>query len=320
MIRRMLVFSLNKLNKSMYVEKACKKHGLAEHKVLVRKGSPKPTTRCIRCYKEDMLKKVSTDRIRTKANKLVFIERLGGKCMECGEVFSEWAMDFHHRDRLDKNYKVSSLLRLEITETIIKEVDKYDLLCSCCHRKRHHKEDHKSGNPVNTYTKMIKSLIVKAFGSKCQLCNIEDHYIIYDFHHINPEHKTGQLSDMVKFHMSLDIIAEEAKKCIMLCACCHMSVHATGMQLEEKEYFNYQVIADYKESRLKKYSHCKTCNKEITYGASYCLEHYTPKKTIKRPSLEELTTFLISGSYLAAGRKYGVSDNTIRKWTKTLTR
>jgi transposase-like protein len=40
------------------------------------------------------------------------------------------------------------------------------------------------------------------------------------------------------------------------------------------------------------------------------------KKVLKRPSYEELKEEVNSSSFLAAGRKYGVSDNTIRKWVK----
>jgi 5-methylcytosine-specific restriction endonuclease McrA len=43
-------------------------------------------------------------------------------------------------------------------------------------------------------------------------------------------------------------------------------------------------------------------------------------RKVERPSLEQLNFDLINLSYVAAGKKYGVSDNAIRKWIKFYTR
>lgn len=43
-------------------------------------------------------------------------------------------------------------------------------------------------------------------------------------------------------------------------------------------------------------------------------------RKVERPSLEQLNFDLASLSYVAIGKKYGVSDNAIRKWIKFYTR
>ena len=60
---------------------------------------------------------------------------------------------------------------------------------------------------------------------------------------------------------------------------------------------------------LKSKSKCKT---------KLCLKCYVAaRKNPNRPSKEQLLEELKTNSYCAVGRKYGVSDNAIRKWLKT---
>jgi hypothetical protein len=40
------------------------------------------------------------------------------------------------------------------------------------------------------------------------------------------------------------------------------------------------------------------------------------RRTVERPPYEQLRSEIAATSYLAVGRKYGVSDNAIRKWIR----
>ena len=74
----------------------------------------------------------------------------------------------------------------------------------------------------------------------------------------------------------------------------------------------------------KKTYYCKKCNKEITVKSKSGLcnrcvkqKHYSHKRKVKnRPSIEQLLKEIKETNYCAVGRKYGVSDNAIRKWLK----
>lgn len=69
----------------------------------------------------------------------------------------------------------------------------------------------------------------------------------------------------------------------------------------------------------KKYFFCKNCNKKITKNAKYNLCNTCSrlnKRKVERPSLEQLLKEVEEIGYCAVGRKYGVSDNAIRKWIK----
>ena len=82
--------------------------------------------------------------------KVKLVESLGGACFDCGYT-SEYisVFDFHHRDAAEKEYNVAELLwkwQGHISQTLLDEIKKCDLLCSNCHRIRHQKE----GYPENT--------------------------------------------------------------------------------------------------------------------------------------------------------------------------
>lgn len=62
------------------------------------------------------------------------------KCQRCPENHPA-CIDFHHRDSSQKEAKVSDMLRNGCSkESILREIEKCDPLCSNCHRKLHWKE------------------------------------------------------------------------------------------------------------------------------------------------------------------------------------
>lgn len=76
---------------------------------------------------------------RNQQNKINAIEYMGGKCFDCGGVFPPAVYDFHHLDMTTKEYNPSHVLRsLEKGKA---ELNKCVLLCSNCHRIRHHHKD-----------------------------------------------------------------------------------------------------------------------------------------------------------------------------------
>lgn len=70
----------------------------------------------------------------------------------------------------------------------------------------------------------------------------------------------------------------------------------------------------------KNNKNCVDCNKSIFHTSIRCGECATKEKFMKglkdRPSYEELKYELSISNFVQVGKKYGVSDNTIRKWLK----
>lgn len=59
---------------------------------------------------------------------------------------------------------------------------------------------------------------------------------------------------------------------------------------------------------------CGTYTKNDYYCSDKCAK--LARRTVKRPPLEQLLQDISNMSMLAVGKKYGVSDNAIRKWIK----
>lgn len=71
-----------------------------------------------------------------------------------------------------------------------------------------------------------------------------------------------------------------------------------------------------REKVIKKIFLCK-CGNTKTKESKNCEECYHKKRRrVERPPLDELIKEVEEFGYCATGRKYGVSDNAIRKWMK----
>ena len=60
-------------------------------------------------------------------------------------------------------------------------------------------------------------------GGCCSVCKNKFPLAVYDFHHL--ENKKDDIASMFNYS-SEEKIAEEVKKCILLCANCHRITHA----------------------------------------------------------------------------------------------
>ena len=94
-------------------------------------------------------------------------------------------------------------------------------------------------NEPMTYKQKGKLALVRAFGSKCQLCGNEYPYQIYEFHHIDPSEKDEGLAN-IGFAV-IDRICEEAIKTVMLCPNCHRYHHYVEAQTFARSSFSARV-------------------------------------------------------------------------------
>lgn len=66
-------------------------------------------------------------------------------------------------------------------------------------------------------------------------------------------------------------------------------------------------------------NYCLRCKKKISSTARYCRDCYAySNRKVNRPSKEELYSFLVinKGNFTLAGKKYGVSANSVKKWCR----
>jgi len=57
-------------------------------------------------------------------------------CIDCGESHPA-CLDFHHRNPEEKEIEIAIAIEDWSLERLKKEIVKYEILCSNCHRKRH---------------------------------------------------------------------------------------------------------------------------------------------------------------------------------------
>lgn len=85
-------------------------------------------TRCKKC--QGLLNEENRVKRRMEA-----IEYKGGKCERCGYSKYRGALEFHHKDPLQKDIK--SFRPGVARKKFLAEVDKCELLCANCHREAH---------------------------------------------------------------------------------------------------------------------------------------------------------------------------------------
>jgi len=81
--------------------------------------------------------KISSKQKTYRLKRKDFLSKIKKKfngCGKCGYNICDAALEFHHLDPSEKDFKISSMTK---EKDIIKEVEKCVLLCSNCHREFH---------------------------------------------------------------------------------------------------------------------------------------------------------------------------------------
>lgn len=109
------------------------------------KGKDGLSSWCRPCYSEyDRNRYRQGDRARKEANRQARFGRVCIKmwellcdsaCAHCGNDDPE-VLEFDHREQSDKDFNISEMLRSYSWSRIQTEIDKCDILCANCHRKR----------------------------------------------------------------------------------------------------------------------------------------------------------------------------------------
>ena len=77
-------------------------------------------------------KKLSRKQLRDLISDL----KEGAPCMDCGEYYPHYVMEYDHRPDEEKYSNVSQLVKYGSTGLVLREIAKCDLLCANCHRER----------------------------------------------------------------------------------------------------------------------------------------------------------------------------------------
>ena len=150
----------------------------------------------------------------------------------------------------------------------------------------------------STYKGTLRNIVLKKklIPYECAICGLPPEWngkpLTLTLDHINGDHYDNRLENL-RF----------------LCPHCDQQ-QDTFCGKNKKKYYDPIVV--------KKIYRCAHCGTEITREAHYCPECASLKRRkVKRPSKEELIQLLLLYPFTTIGKKYSVTDNTIRKWCKS---
>ena len=101
------------------------------------------------------IEKKSRDK-RKMGNKQRAVNYLGGECSVCGYNKCLEALEFHHKDKRNKNSSLAQILQDKHWKDIILELNKCVLVCANCHREIHAKN--KESNKQNTSESLSRKI------------------------------------------------------------------------------------------------------------------------------------------------------------------
>jgi hypothetical protein len=167
---------------------------------------------------------------------------------------------------------------------------------------------------VQQWRNKTKLKLIEAMGNKCARCNYDKCKYVLHFHHINSNGKDDTIANFLRNPRKIQIIIEEAKKCVLLCANCHGELHASLWNLNEINIPQIDDSIDFNMVPEKKEHICQQCGKP-TFNRFYCSYQCAGKsnKKIDWPDVNTLKQMVINNSYVKVGDLLGVSDNAVRK-------
>jgi len=174
-----------------------------------------------------------------------------------------------------------------------------------------------NGNKIKSNQQLKKNIIKEGkLVNKCAICNLEAIWnnkpLVLQLDHINGNNFDDRIDNLR-----------------LLCPNCHTQTDTyTGRNVKNKSekinvipYISENKIITNKGSTqpLK----CISCEAKITKQSKTGMCEICQKKSIRvveRPSYDILLKEVNELGYLQVGKKYGVSDNSIRKWLKNYTK
>ena len=157
----------------------------------------------------------------------------------------------------------------------------------------------------------------------CQQCKIQvtpKTACCFDFDHIIRSTKLINIADLARRCYDVtEIIDNEILKCQLLCCYCHKKKTAleSNYTCFDAEQVNKQVDMRINENRVKGTNICPICQDSKMNTSKTCVKcSKLTKRKIERPSYDILINEIQEFGYVGTGKKYGVSDNAIRRWVK----
>ena len=223
-------------------------------------------------YQRNRDQEIARVRMRQDAT-LAFLRELRRvPCAVCGQTFEPHQMDFDHRDRDTKSFRVTAGRAMLMSRArLVAEVSKCDVVCANCHRVRtqtahaRRPADHRVSESPSRRRKRARwalhdRLLDALRDVPCIDCGRRYPPCAMDFDHRVPEEKASGVTRM-RGRAAAERILAEAAKCDIVCANCHRlrtftrrvaAVQQAGVaQLAERDPSKVDVAGSIPVSRSK---------------------------------------------------------------------
>ncbi len=162
----------------------------------------------------------------------------------------------------------------------------------------------------------VMKVIVEAMGGKCCICGYDKASQALDFHHVDPKEKDMVIANALLFKWSR--IVAELRKCILVCANCHMEIHQGVTKIPEDVVRFSEDYADYRTPKKPEPTYCERCGGEkARCNRRFCSEK-CERKSKQKVDWDSIDLVALSKKHtmVALGKMFGVSDNGVRKHVK----
>jgi hypothetical protein len=165
---------------------------------------------------------------------------------------------------------------------------------------------------VMNWRNRTKMKLVEYKGGKCEVCGLDKPIpAIYDFHHVDPSQKEFRIGGTSR---SFERLKAETDKCLLVCRNCHSELHWELHQIDR------QARLEIKKNYLQPKSclHCQLMFQPKKYTQVFCSDncYRLNSRKVERPSKEVLAEDMKVHCWVALGKKYGVSNNAVKKWAR----
>lgn len=154
------------------------------------------------------------------------------KCLNCGNIVpSRITIDGKLRNLNNRKYCFDcSPFGQHNTKRIHDPESAQSNLRNCKVCKRDYQGGHQKHKEIcdscrtSEIRKLRKKELIEYKGGKCKICHYNKCQKALQFHHINPENKKFGISNTGI--TKIEILKEEADKCVLVCSNCHVEIHA----------------------------------------------------------------------------------------------
>ena len=129
----------------------------------------------------------------------------------------------------------------------------------------------KQSDGVKKWRDATKVRIVESMGGKCQICGYLKCVQSLDLHHIDPSKKEFSFGAIRSNPRAWIRIAEELRKCVLLCRNCHGEFHAGVVKIPGTVQSFNEEYADYiTKQKEELWEPCPVCGKNKRTRNRYC--------------------------------------------------